>query len=453
MTAAVSHLRATPSAIDSEREILGACLIDPGAYYRVADSLEADDFFHPVHARIWKACQALSAAERPIDPISVKHALETADEWRTLDGVGGVLYLAELQNAVASLETIGYHAEKVAECSRRSRTINAAGEVAALAQRGEEGWDELGGAALFAALERRREDTLHDARGLARAVQAEVEARAKPGHRRGLLTGLSELDALVGGLQPARQYVIAGRPSAGKTSLARQIAVNAAILERIPCLIFSVETTAAAMLEHAACAGARIDTQRPASGNMTLDDWSRWYQAIGKISDAPITFDDDGAPSLADIRARVRRWRATMTPEAQKVPAVVMIDYLQLLDHARTKGETTTEAIGRTSRGLKRLAKECGIVLIVLSQLNRESEREQRRPRLSDLRDSGAIEADADVVVFCHRPKQDGIEVELVVAKNKAGPIGLARVAFHRTYVHFDNLSSADAPPRYEEQS
>lgn len=436
--------QALPTAIEAEREILGGILLKAAAYDEIADVLRPADFSHPAHAAIYEAMGSLALSSRPIDPITVAEQMRAADTDVKLRAIGGEVYFAELMSGVVTVENVGYHARIVADCARRTRVMSAADELRARAFRGGEGWDDEGGSILWAALEQRRLETSATAREIARTLSDEVAARCD-GRATGIPTGLAKLDEILGGIQSKRQYVIAARPSLGKTSLVANLCSDWAASLGIPAILFSLEMPRESLLERMVCAEARIDTQHVASGRMSSDDWMRWTRALSRIAGAPITVDDDATPTLVDLRSRVRRWRAAQTVEQQKRPAIVAIDYLQLVDSQRAKGETLADAIGRVSRGIRAIAKETNTATLVLSQLNRESEKGDRRPRLSDLRDSGAIEADADAVVFLHRPdEKKAIELEAIVGKNRHGATGIAKVAFHRQWTRFDNLSSRD---------
>ena len=450
MTATVHSIpQQLPAAIEAEKSLLGAILLAPRSLAMVADLVRATDFGHPVHAVLYQAMLALDEDSAPIDTISIVSRLEAAGEQFKLRHVGGETYLGELMTACVSVENIEYHARLIVDAARRNRSIAAADELRCLALRGEEGWDEAGGDAVFKALEQQRAATSQTAAELAVELQDEIERRQQPGAITGISTGTEQLDELLGGLRGGSQYVLAARPSLGKTSLACDWCRIAGLTTQTPSLIFSSEMTNLSLFERMVCAEARIDTQRMATGQMDGEDFRRLMRCMPRMSSLPIIVDQQSAPTLLDIRARARRWRASQTPEQQAKPALIVVDYLQLLDHQQGKGEKLTDAIGRTSRGLKGLAKDLRCATVVLSQLNRESERDNRRPRMSDLRDSGAIEADADAVVFLHRPdqKHESI-VDATVGKNRNGPTGVAKLAFHRQWTRFDALTDRDLEVR-----
>jgi replicative DNA helicase len=438
-----------PSAIDAERSLLGALFMHPPSLAMVADLVRAEDFTDPVHTVIYHAILTLDGASKPIDAVSVAAQVASTDDAFKLRSKGGPAYLGELTDACVSVENIEHHAHLIADAARRTRTMAAADELRCLALRGEEGWDETGGTAVFRALEQRRSDTSATFGEIAVMVAAEVERRHEAGAILGLSTGLERINGLLGGLHPHRQYVIAGRPGTGKTCLATGFCIEAAKVCRAPSLFFSAEMDQLSLVQRATCAEARIDTQRVEQGRMTGDDWRRWSPTLGRIAAMPITVDQQSAPTLLDIRTKARRWRAAQTPEQQAQPAIIVVDYLQLVEHQQGKGEKLTDAIGRTSRGLKALAKDLHCATVVLSQLNRESERDSRRPRMSDLRDSGAIEADADAIIFLHNPDPKvAIAVDATVAKHRFGPTGVAKLAFHRQWTRFDALTDRDLEPR-----
>lgn len=443
--------RQLPSDDAAENAILGAILCHPKCLAEVLDLVTTADFFHPSRAAIYQAMVTLDAKRHPSDAIAVAEQMRVDDTLAKLRHLGGEEYLVGLMTAVVSVENIAYHAKLVAECARRRRAMEAADGLKAAAWQGDDEWDDRGGGLVFQALQQRRIESVETSLAIAKRVSRDVDERVERFRKGeativGARTGLDELDRLLLGLKPGRTHVIAARPSRGKTSLATQAVARAAIDEHLPGYVASLETSRDVMFGRMLLSEAEIDSQAFARGDLDSRQVIRLTAALSRLANAPITIDDEGSPSLQTLRARVRRWRSQQSADEQRAPALLVVDYLQLMEHGKGKGETLTEAIGRTSRGLKTLAKDCGLILLVLSQLNRSSERDGRRPNMSDLRDSGAIEADADVILFLHVPKakEERPTMEIIVGKNKEGPCGSVEVLFDKPCLRFRNLSRRD---------
>ena len=440
-----------PHNLDAEKSILGGILLSPVAFAQVADTVAPADFYHPAHEAIYAAMVALDQAHRPIDLLTVADQLRVEDTLGRLRSLGGEAYFGELSGAVVTVENIAFYARMVADLARVRRLAEAADQVAAKARSGDFGdaGEFIGESekALFAATQSGPRAGYVPLQKILGPVIKTLEARFD--HKRpvtGVPSGFEALDELTAGFQPSDLVIIAARPGMGKTSLVMNALQNAALDHAIPSLVFSLEMSKEQLVERMLSSGARIDSTRVRSGYLEARDFIGLAKHASRLSEARISIDDDGSPSLLEIRARARRWRA-QHPIAQYPLAAIAVDYLQLIDAQRDKGESTADAVGRVSRGLKALAKELRVPVLALSQLNRDVEkRGDKRPTLADLRDSGAIEQDADVVAFIYRDevydentKEPGI-AEIIVAKHRSGPIGFVKLGFEGPTTSFRNL-------------
>lgn len=436
--------RVLPHNLEAEQATIGSVLFSGAAFARVADLLEPEDFYHPAHPPIWAACSELAADSRPIDIITIAEEMRRAGTFGKIRAQGSEAYLAELSAGVATVENIEHHALIVREKATARRLILAA---SAIVDRGYseqldaeayvgEALRSIGEAA--GAIGRTRAQPL---KGLLRQRLRALEDR----HSRkeaitGIRTGFDGFDELTGGLQNGHLIVIAARPKMGKTAFAEQLAIQA----QVPALVFSLEMSADSLVDRAIVQEARIDGQRFASGGLETHDWIRVTRAVGNLSALPIDIDDGPAQTLAEVQNKARRWRANHRPGA---PALLVVDYLQLVvGDRRSRYSNREQEISMISRGLKALAKELSLPLVALAQVGRDVEkRADKRPLMSDLRESGAIEADADLVAFLYRDEvynsdtTDRGIVELSVQGNRHGPTGIVRLKWSGYCVRFDD--------------
>jgi len=449
-------VRVLPWNQEAEMTVVGGVLLHPSAFTAVADKVAPEDFYHPAHAAIFEAMLQLDGAGKPIDAITVAEQMRAGDTFHKLRALNGESYFAQLTSAVVTIENISFHAAMVRGKSTVRHLIEAAQEIAA------HGYGEYGDVDAFIDQAERSifEIAQRSDRGgyepvtriLSRAIKAIEKRYDKKQAITGVPSGYHKLDAMTSGFQPSDLVIIAGRPSMGKTALVMNAVQNAAIEFGVPCLVFSLEMSKEALVERLLCAEARIDSTRLRGGFLEQRDWIHLTKAATRISEAPIVIDDSGAPTLLDIRAKARRWRADSN--IFKVPdahGVIVVDYLQLI-HGRPQGhreESSREReISEISRGLKALAKELRVPVIALSQLNRAVEaRADKRPMMSDLRESGAIEQDADVIAFVYRDevynKESGDKgvAEVIIGKQRNGPTGTVRLKFLNEYTRFENLA------------
>jgi replicative DNA helicase len=457
--------RTPPQNLDAERSALGGVLIKPSAIDDLLTSLIADDFFVPAHREVFEAMLALDQRRQPIDIISLADELKLRGALPRLEG--GESFLVGLANGVPTAENIEHYVRLVKEKATLRRLIATCAEVQSRAYgefgNYEEFLDEAENA-VFKVAQQTRKDSYSTVGEMMSEVLESIEERARERKEiTGVPTGFTKFDHMTAGLQPENLIVVAARPGVGKTSWAVNVAMNAALLHQMPVLIFSLEMSKFELMERMLSGEARIDSVRLKRGQIEYSDWkNRIYPAGNRIAQAPILIDDSGAPSILDIRAKSRRFRSDIRyfppqdGDGRKPQlGLIVVDYLQLARGATGRRDDSREReIADISRGLKALAKDLKIPIIAVSQLNRSLEkREDKRPQLSDLRESGAIEQDADMIIFIHRDDMFNFEsaekgkAELIVGKHRHGPTGSVSLTFIREYTRFENYADdADEP-------
>jgi replicative DNA helicase len=425
--------RLPPQSLEAELAVLGALLIDPSTVDDVVGILTAEDFYRDAHREVFEAILELvnSPGGHQVDVITVSEALRRRG---TLDSVGGLAFLMELANVVPTAAHAVYYAQIVHEKAVLRRVIEVGSRMVGLAFQGESASEEILEQAQQTLSElaqrgRREPERLH--RILVRALER-VERLAGQKGLAGLSTGFPDLDRLTSGLQPADFLVVAARPSMGKTNFCLNIARHVALREQVPVAIFSLEMSQEQLAMRLIAAEADIDGQRLRNGDLTEDMWQRLTHALGRLGDAPIYIDDSAGLSPLELAAKARALH-------RRVPlGLIIIDYLQLMS-GRSRAENRQQEISEISRSLKGLARELNVPLLTLSQLSRAVEaRNDKRPMLSDLRESGAIEQDADLVAFIYRDdyyvkdsEEEGL-AEVIVAKQRNGPTGVVRLMFRK---------------------
>ena len=447
----IEALKVPPHSIEAEQSVLGGLLLDNGAADRIADFLSGDHFYSDAHRLLYNAILQLIGDNKPADVVTVAEALGSINK---LDYVGGMSYLAALVENVPTAANIRRYAEIVHERAILRRLAAAGGEIA------ESAFHPLGRSVreildhaetkVFEIAEHgaRGQQGFQDIRPLLTQVVERIEFlynRDNPSDVTGIATGFTDLDRMTSGLQEGDLIVIAGRPSMGKTSLALNIAEHIALVLKMPVAIFSMEMGATQLAMRLMGSVGRLDQQKIRTGRLTNDDWERLSGALGKLNDAPIHIDETPAMNALEVRARSRRLARQY---GGKLGAIV-VDYLQLMQ-AVSDGENRATEISEISRSMKALAKELKVPVLALSQLNRSLEqRPNKRPVMSDLRESGAIEQDADVILFIYREEvynpdtQEKGVAEIIVGKQRNGPIGMVRLAFLGENTRFENLASA----------
>jgi replicative DNA helicase len=450
-----------PHNIDAEKSVLGGVLVKPMAFDEMATVLTGDDFFLPAHREIFISMMELDKRRQPIDVVSLGDDLKNRGILPRLEGGSG--YLLTLANSVPTAENIGHYVRMVKEKATLRRLIGACAEIQSRAY-GEFGnYEEFLDEAetqIFKVAQQNRRESFQPVGELMGEVVNELQTRSMERRQiTGVPTGFTKMDEITAGLQPENLIIVAARPGVGKTTWAINVATHAALEHNIPVLIFSLEMSKVELMERMLAGEARIDSSRLRRGMIEYGDWkSHIYPAADRLSKAPILIDDSAAPNILELRAKARRFRGNLKyfPATQGRPplGLLVIDYLQLARGLGGKREDSREReIADISRGLKSLAKDLHIPVIAVSQLNRGLERrEDKRPQLSDLRESGAIEQDADMIVFIHREEMYGTEgaergkAELIIGKNRHGPTDTVPMSFLREFTKFTNYAGEEEP-------
>jgi len=441
--------RVPPHSKDAEMAVLGAMMLERDAANKALQILPADSFYHEAHRLIYSAMLALNDRNQPIDIITLHDELQRNGK---LGDVGGSQYLSELNLRTPTAANVEHHARIIFEKALKRRLISAAMEIIGNCYSdATDAFEEVDHAEkkIFEIAESRSQRGYSSMKRLAFETVELLESisarHAEGGGVIGVPTGLIELDKVTGGFQRSDMIILAARPSMGKTALAMTMARNAAIDYKKSVAFFSLEMSAQQLVMRLISAEARVDAHRLRTGDLKEDHWQRIVSTIHRLADAPLYIDDTPAMGIMELRARARLMKREHNIE------MIVVDYLQLM-HA-PKAESREREISMISRGLKQLAKELDIPIIALSQLNRSVEsRGDKRPMLSDLRESGSIEQDADVVMFVHRPEYYGIAVdedghptegvaEVIIGKQRNGPTGTVKSAFVREYARFENLA------------
>lgn len=434
------NLRLPPYNIEAEQSIIGSILIDRDAVFKVISMVDPEDFYRDEHRWIVKATYNLALAEKPIDIVSVADNLKSMDK---LDFVGGVTYLARLADAVPNSANAGYYAKIVKDKSIMRQLISVGSEISELGFDESNDVDTLIDNAekkIFSLSEKRIKTYFTQLKDFLGSSFEAIERRykLKTGFS-GLPSGFPTLDRITGGFQSSDLIIIAARPSLGKTSLATNISEYLAGKEKKGVAIFSLEMAKEQLVERMLCSAAKVDMQRLKTGYLRDEDWGRLTDAYGSLYEAPIFIDDSPDISLVEIKAKARRLKI------ESNISLIIVDYLQLI-RSKGKVENRVVEISNITRGLKNLARELTVPVIVLSQLSRAvDKRDSSRPILSDLRESGSIEQDADVVMFLYRPDSERTdEIDLSVAKQRNGPTGRVRLLFLSEYTRFVEVAGEE---------
>jgi len=454
--------RTLPNAIEAEASVLGAILLRNDLYHQVVGHINEEDFYSPRHQIILAAMAEVDRVGKPLDPITLEEQLERTE---TLQKAGGMDYLLELTTRVPTTENVMHYVGIVRDKALVRRLIQVTTEIAA------EGYGDYGEAdeflgsaeqALFQITQGSRAMSYEHVRPILQHTFKLLEARGKGGDITGVPTGFDDFDKMTNGLQPGSLNIIAARPSMGKTALALNMGAYAAIEHDIPVIIFSLEMTKEQLVERIVCSEARVEADRLRKGQLSPEDWKQLTAAASRIDPAKIYIDDTPSASLQQVRSKCRQWRSDRQIFVDQDPAqveapkgLVIIDYLQLMQALTSTGramESREREVSEISRGLKAMAKELDLPVMALSQLNRQVEkREDKRPNLSDLRESGAIEQDADLIGFIYRDdfynkekSQKPGEAELIIGKQRNGPTGTSNLAFLGKYTRFETLSRRD---------
>jgi len=443
-----------PQNNEAEQCVLGSMMIDREVIGDVVLAIGVEDFYVPGHARVFETLIELYERNAPVDLVLVTNELRSRGQ---LEAVGGVETLVALMESVPSAAHARAYAKLVRGAAERRRLVQAAHEI--LREAGAETVADVDGLLekaeqrIYAVARGRGTENVGTMPDLVRAALEKIDALQEgDGPPRGLSTHYTDVDKKLGGLSPGGLYVVAGRPSMGKSTLALNILENMTVRDHVPALLFTLEMSKEQIAENMLCANARIDAHTLMSGHLPDDQYRYLPEAAARLSQAPLFVDDTPGLSLTRLRAKARRLKA------QHDVGVIVVDYLQLLTLGHSVESRQIE-ISLLSGALKQMARELECPVLALSQLNRSVDsRPNRRPMMSDLRESGSIEQDADVVMLLYRedyyaerledvaPERRGI-AEVIVAKNRNGPTGVVDLRFHPNIMRFDNPQRVDAPP------
>jgi len=442
------NLRLPPHNEEAEQSVLGSMMLDGMALSAAMEFLEPESFYRPAHQKIYQAILNLDDRGEPVDQISVVDELKRAGD---LQAIGGAYYVSELTEKIPSTANARYYARLVMESSALRALIQLSAELSTEAYETRERVDELlekAESKIFELSEKRFKtaDFVRLRSALDEAFAQADKFHADPGGIRGVATGFSQLDEITSGFQKSDLIIIAARPSMGKTALALSVARNAAVKYHHKIAIFSLEMSNYQLAMRLLCSEARVDAHLVRTGRLPSNLWPRLSSAAGDLAEANIFLDDSASLNITELRAKARRLKA------DKDIDLIIVDYMQLLQ-GTGRVESRQQEISQISRSFKMLAKELDIPIVALSQLSRavETRGGDKRPILSDLRESGSIEQDADVVMFIYRPEkygvldddgntQEGI-AELIVSKQRNGPTGTVKLSFIDKFASFENLS------------
>jgi replicative DNA helicase len=448
-----STFRTPPHSIEAEQSLLGALLLDSHAFDKVVDLVSAEDFYRDDHRRIWRHISRLVDQNRPADVVTVSESIDASDD---KDRTRGPAYLGALAQNTPSALNIRRYAELVRDKSAQRKLAHVATGIAeaALNPGGKDVGQMLDEAEsrIFQIAESgaRKDQGLQEIKPVLARVFERIDhlyQRDNPTDVTGVPTGYTHLDQMTSGLQGGDLIIVAGRPSMGKTSIALNIAEHVAVDNGLPVAIFSMEMSATQLAMRMLGSIARVDQHRMRTGRLNDKEWRHLSEAMGKLHETPIHIDEGGALTAIEVRARARRLKRQYSRLG-----LVVIDYIQLMA-ASSRGENRATEISEISRSLKAMAKELDVPVIALSQLNRAvDQRPDRRPVMSDLRESGAIEQDADLIMFIYRevvykpdlPEDQRGIAEVIVGKQRNGPIGTVRLTFLGQHTRFENFQDPE---------
>jgi replicative DNA helicase len=441
----ISGAPVPPHNLEAEESVLGAVMLSSDAANEALEKLHPEDFYKPAHQSIFEAITRLYDGNQPIDAITVSDALRRTDQ---LDRIGGVEYLTALLERVPTTSNVDYYAGIVDETSSRRRLMKAGAEVTSLAMKSDLAIEDVvdkAEAKVFAVAERQVGDGLVAVGPMLQKTLERIEDLGSRGSElTGLPTGFRDLDKMLAGLQPANLIVVAARPSMGKSALALNIAENVA-LEGSPVAVFTLEMSREEVVARLLSSMASVDSNKLRTGQLGPELWQKVVREASRLYQMPLYVDDSPDLTVTAIRAKCRRLKR------QQGLGLVLVDYMQLMQ-GPSRSESRQQEIAEISRSLKNLARELHVPVIAVSQLNRALEqRENKRPRLGDLRESGAIEQDADIVVFIYRDEYYNPEktdtlglAEVNVAKHRSGATGNVMMTFAAEFTRFRNFTSAD---------
>ncbi len=433
--------KSLPQNIDAEQSVIGALFIDRNSIAKVTRFLRAEDFYMESHRKIYEAILFLEENGHPVDLITVVNHLRDTG---VLDRIGGATYIASLASMLPTAANVEYHAHIVEEKALLRNLIQIATRIANLGYEGEnvEQLIDQSEKMILELTSRRASSAFTTMKELVMQVLKFIEERYKnKGAILGVESGFYDIDKLCCGLQPGDLIIVAGRPAMGKTSFGLTIAHYVALSQRLPVAVFSLEMSKEQLVQRMLCSEAKVDQQKVRNGQLNESDWIKLTEAATKLANAPLYIDDSALLSVRQVRAKAKRL------QLEKGLSLIVIDYLQLMQ-SNLRVENRQQEISEISRSLKSLAKDLQVPVVALAQLSRQVEqRQDKRPIMSDLRDSGSIEQDADIVMFIYRDEyyksdsdKKGI-TEIIIAKQRNGPTGAVELAFVKEFTRFLNLS------------
>jgi replicative DNA helicase len=441
-----------PANIEAERSILGAILLDNLAYNQAAEHLKPEDFLLDSHRRIYSRMMDLAESSRAIDHLTLAEELQRRAEF---EPIGGYAYISGLLDGVPDRPSIEHYIKIVRDKAMLRGIISiSTAAIARASDQSDLAEDVLNDteAQIFALSEKRIGRGFMGVQEIVRESFGSIDALLQRGQRiTGLATHFDDLDSITCGLQRSDLVIVAARPSMGKTAFAMNIAENAAIEDGKTVAVFSLEMSKEALLQRMLCSVAKVDSHRFRTGSLWQDDTRKVQRAMEKLAQAPIFIDDTPGIAVGEMRAKARRLK-----QSKGALDLIVVDYLQLMSGGGKRYENRTQEVSAISRGLKALAKELAVPVVALSQLSRapESRGGDHRPQLSDLRESGSIEQDADIVMFIFREeiyKPDDLELngiaELIIGKQRNGPIGKIKLAFQKNFTCFGSLAQGGMEP------
>lgn len=439
--------RLPPQNLDAEQSVLGGILIDNQVFFKVVDLVTPEDFYRPANAKIYAAMCELAGKNEPIDALTLTSRMKLMEIY---EEAGGAAYLAELLERVPTAINAEYHARLVADQAIKRRLVSTCTEVA---NRGFEPGEttehllDYAESSIFALTSQRRSGAIVPIKSIVKTAFEQLEKRYEnQDNLTGVPSGYIGLDKLTQGFQKSDLIVVACRPGMGKTSFALGVARNAAVHAKVPVVFFSLEMSKEQIVTRLLSAEAKVDSTRIRTGRLTEQDWKKLAQSAGQLSEAQVYIDDSPGVTVMEIRGKARRLKAMVGQLG-----IIVVDYLQLMGSSRV-AESRQNAIAEISRSLKALARELDVPIIALSQLNRNIEqRENKKPMMADIRESGAIEQDADIIIFIHREDSEipmggssttqASVAEFIIGKHRNGPRDSVKVAWLGQYTSFENLA------------
>lgn len=445
MTAASGVDRIPPYNLEAERSVLGACLIEREALASVVEGLLPDDFYDPRHRMVFEVIRDMYEQKYPVDSLTLREELSKKG---IEEKIGGLAFIASIMDAVTTTANVDYHIRIVRDKSIHRRLISVGGDISQLGFAEDLETGEILETAQQKVFELARSGgrsvNMRDVSDVVKAALKDIEIKLAQGvDITGVPTGFSDFDKLTGGLHGGGLYILAARPSMGKTALAINIASHAALKENIPVLVFSLEMSAEQIAQRMLAAEAEVNLREMlAARNAQMSQWEALSKVAGQLSVCPVYIDDSSQLNTLDMRGRCRRFFSKQDSEK----GLIVLDYLQLM-HVAGRAESRQQEVSEISRSLKGVAREFGVPVLALSQLSRDVEKRggNKRPQLSDLRDSGAIEQDADMVIFLYREAYYAEEeindstAEVIVAKNRNGATGKINLVFFKEFAKFKN--------------